>query len=188
MNGKKIRIMPDVHSNGNGTVTGFSMSGGEPEIMMLEFDAGCGVSCARVESGGSPLDFARLDNICHEIPASKGERLFEPAYEYDFSPLYCYEHIRSVLEWPLCLGSLGGGNHFIELDRDEEENLYLVVHNGLGPLSGPAVRYYQRLALKHSGKTPAEARMEDLLLYGRERQAYHERNACQKLSDHAGNR
>ena len=169
---RTIRIMPDVHSNGNGTVTGFTMSGGEPEIMALEYDAGCGVLCARMDVRPEVIDFSRLDDACKEIPAGKGQMLVEPAYDYDFSSLYCYEGIRRVLDWPVCLGSLGGGNHFIELNRCEDGGVYLVVHNGLGQLSGAAVRYYQKLALKRAGKTIENAQMEDMLLYGREMEEY----------------
>ena len=169
---RKIRIMPDVHSNGNGTVTGFTMTGGEPEIMMLEHDAGCGVSCAQVDVDPDAIDFLKLDAACHEFPAQRGQSLIEPAYKYDFSSLYCRKGISRRLEWPTSLGSLGGGNHFIELDRTDDGKVYLVVHNGLGYLSGAAVQYYKNLALKHSGKTPETALMEDLLLYGSEREAY----------------
>lgn len=168
---RSIRIMPDVHSNGNGTVTGFTMRGGEPEIMALEFDAGCGVSCARLNVSPEQVDFARLDAACHEIPAGKN-RLIEPAYSFDFSSLYCRRGIARLLEWPVCLGSLGGGNHFIELARDDDGGVYLLVHNGLGLLSGAAVRFYRDLALKQAGKTIETAQMEDMLLYGSDREAY----------------
>ena len=168
---RKIRIMPDVHSNGNGTVTGFTMRGGEPEIMALEYDAGCGVCCTRLDVRPEQVDFARLDAACHEIPAGKNQ-LIEPAYSYDFSSLYCRRGIAHLLEWPVCLGSLGGGNHFIELDRDSDGGVYLVVHNGLGVLSGAAVRFYRELALRQTGKTAENAQMEDMLLYGSDREAY----------------
>ena len=169
--GRNIRIMPDVHSNGNGTVTGFTMRGGEPEIMALEFDAGCGVSCARLNVSPAQVDFARLDAACHEIPAGRN-RLIEPAYSFDFSSLCCRRAIAHLLEWPVCLGSLGGGNHFIELDRDDDGGVYLVVHNGLGVLSGAAVRFYRDLALRQAGKTVENAQLEDMLLYGSDREAY----------------
>ena len=162
---RKIRIMPDVHSNGNGTVTGFTMTGGEPEIMMLEYDAGCGVLCVCTDAQAGNIDFAKLDEACREIPAGKGQALIEPAYEYDFSSLYCRDAIARVLEWPVCLGSLGGGNHFIELDCDSAGRVYLVVHNGLGALSTAAVNYYRQTALMQS-------KTEEALLYGREREEY----------------
>ena len=169
---RTIRIMPDVHSNGNGTVTGFTMTGREPEIMALEYDAGCGVLCVQLDVPADKIDFCRLDDACREIPAGRGQSLVEPAYDYDFSSLYCREGISRFLEWPVCLGSLGGGNHFIELDCGNDGGLYLVVHNGLGILSGAAVKYYQRLALEKSGKTFENAEMEDMLLYGSEREEY----------------
>ena len=172
LRGRKIRIMPDVHSNGDGTVTGFTMTGGEPEIMALEYDAGCGVSCACLDVRADQIDFSRLDAACREIPAGRGQLLIEPAYHYDFSSLHCYQGISRYLEWPVCLGGLGGGNHFIELDRDDDGRVYLVVHNGLGVLSKKAVRYYQNMALAQAGKTPETAVMDDMLLYGSDREAY----------------
>ena len=172
LRGRKLRIMPDVHSNGDGTVTGFTMSGGEPVILALEYGSGCGVSCTQLNAWKDQIDFSRLDAACHEIPAGKGDMYIEPAYSYDFSSLYCRNGISRFLEWPVCLGSLGGGNHFIELDCDEDGQIYLVVHNGLGLLSGAALRYYKNKALKQSGKTTGNVGIEDMLLYGRDSEEY----------------
>lgn len=200
LEGRQMRIMPDAHANGDGTLTGFTMLSKEPVILGLEYGSGCGVCCARLEipakefdnsdcmkddragsakaayserghksikeDGRSMLEqteqiavavirnetLQRLDEICHEIPAHREDSLIEPAYKFDFSELRCYDAIREAYEWPTELGSLGGGNHFIELDRDEDGNYYLVVHNGLGGLSNPAVRYYRRMALQRAGK------------------------------------
>ncbi len=171
---RHIRIMPDVHANGDGTVTGFTMLHREPVILGIELGSGCGVSCAALEipdaalpggSKGPEPDYQKLDEVCHEIPAGKNA-FFEPAFDFDFSGLNCYRAIRHVYEWPGVLGCLGGGNHFIEMDRDEEGRFYLVVHNGLGSLSRPAVEYYLDAALKKAGRTRADACLEDTCLYG----------------------
>ena len=172
LSGRKIRIMPDVHANGNGTVTGFTMSGGDPEIMALEYDAGCGVLCALTDAFADQIDLAKLDDACREIPAGRGQMLIEPAYRYDFSKLNCFPALRDIFTWPVCLGGLGGGNHFIEADCDDTGKVYLIVHNGLGALSKPAVDFYRQKAVAAAGKTPADARMEDTLLFGKDRDAY----------------
>ena len=166
---RKIAIMPDAHANGNGTITGFTMTDGEEVILGLERDSGCGVSYSLVNVTEKDIDFSSLDEACHDIPAGKGSFYLEPAYPYDFTPLHCYEEIKHHLRWPVCLGSLGGGNHFIELDKDEEGNIYLVVHNGLGGLSGEAVDFYMAKALQNAGKTKENATLEDAILVGKDK-------------------
>ena len=173
---RHIRIMPDVHANGDGTVTGFTMLHREPVILGIELGSGCGVSCATLgipDSGffsgpmGPEPDYQKLDEVCHEIPAGRNT-FWEPAFDFDFTRLHCYQAISRVYEWPGMLGCLGGGNHFIEMDRDDEGRWYLVVHNGLGSLSRPAVDYYLDAALRKAGKTRANARLEDTCIYGRD--------------------
>ena len=174
MKDRHIRVMPDVHSNGDGTVTGFTMGFKEPVILKLEYGSGCGVACARLDltAGRASVDMQKLDDLCHEIPASTGDMYLEPAYEYDFTDLKCYADLREFFEWPVCLGVLGGGNHFIELDLDAEDHLYLLVHNGLGQLSGPVVHHYYQKILRTTGKKRKELDMEETCLYGKEREDY----------------
>ena len=173
---RHIRIMPDVHSNGDGTVTGFTMLHQEPVILGIELGSGCGVSCAALEIPDSGLlsgpkgpepDYQKLDEVCHEIPAGRNA-FWEPAFDFDFTRLNCRKAISDVYEWPNMLGCLGGGNHFIEMDRDDDGRWYLVVHNGMGSLSRPAVEYYLDVALGKAGKTRANACLEDTCLYGRD--------------------
>ena len=171
---RKIALMPDAHTNGNGTVTGFTMTDGEEAILGLEHDSGCGVSFCKVDVKEEDIDFAALDDACHDIPAGRGSCYIEPAYSYDFSPLHCYEAIKRTFAWPVVLGSLGGGNHFIELDRDEEGGIYLVVHNGLGGLSGEAVSYYLSKALQNSGKNKENATLADTILLGKDKEEFKE--------------
>ena len=169
---RRIAIMPDAHSNGDGTVTGFTLSAGDRVFLMLEHDAGCGVRASKLAPIKEPIDFQKLDAICHRIPAGRGQFYLEPAYDYDFSDLYCAPFIERDLRYPICLGSLGGGNHFIELGVDEAGSHYLLIHNGLGALSQPMVDYYKRLALKNTGKTLRDCKIEDLVLEGEDRQHF----------------
>ena len=172
MKGRKIALMPDCHPNGDGTLTGFTMTDGEEAILGLEDDAGCGVSYVRLDIKKEDVDFALLDEACHAIPAGRGRFYLEPAYSFDFSRLRCYDAIKKELSYPVFLGSLGGGNHFIELDEDEEGTLYLLVHNGLGMYSGLAVDYYKKLALSKSANN-GEKTLENTLLYGKDKADFH---------------
>lgn len=172
LKGRRIAIMPDAHSNGDGTVTGFTLGAGDRVFLSLEHDAGCGVRASKIKSVQGDIDFQKLDALCHRIPAGKGQFYFEPAYDYDFSSLHCAPFITHVTRYPVCLGSLGGGNHFIELDKDEDGNLYLIIHNGLGYLSKAMVDYYKGIALAKSQKNKEEATIEDLVLEGEEREHF----------------
>ncbi|MCR5491215.1 MAG: RtcB family protein, partial [Bacilli bacterium] len=172
VSGRKIALMPDCHANGNGTLTGFTMTGGDSVILGLEEGAGCGVTSFRLDAKKEDIDFPRLDDVCHEIPAGKGEGYVEPAYPYDFSVLRCYEAIKRAYIWPVCLGSLGGGNHFIELDEGEAGALYLIVHNGLGLLSSPAWDFYLNKALKSAGKTKENATLSDTEIRGKDKEDF----------------
>ena len=167
---RRIRIMPDVHPNGDGTVTGFTTTLGEPLVLGLEYPSGCGVSCAKINA--AVLDLPKLDQVCRQFPASRDEFLIVPAFDYGFSVLRCYEHVRPYYLWPTSLGTLGGGNHFIELDRDDEGGLYLVVHNGLGRLGSPVLRHYRDLALRKTGKVGGEVELEDTFLFGQDMEDY----------------
>ena len=177
MRGRKIRIMPDVHANGDGSVTGFTMTLGEPVMLALEYGSGCGVLAARLDT--EQVDLKKLDEICHQLPDGGGKRPEKPAYAYDFSPLRCFGATREAYARPVSLGCLGGGNHFIEVDRDEAGGLYLIVHNGLGGLARPVLRYYRLLALRRSGnaltadgRPSRPVRFSDLCLYGQEMADY----------------
>lgn len=177
MRGRRICIMPDVHPNGDGSVTGFTMTLREPVILALEYGSGCGVLAARLET--DPVDLKKLDEACYALPDGGGKRPGKPAYDYDFSQLRCYEELRRIYENPVSLGCLGGGNHFIEMDRDEEGSLYLIVHNGLGALARPVLRHYLLRAIRTSGNVslvngrPAgPVRFEDTCLYGKDMEDY----------------
>lgn len=169
--GRRIAIMPDGHPNGDGTITGFTMTSGEEIILGLESDAGCGVSYVKIDAKKEEVDFDGLDRICHRIPAGK-DHYIEPGFDFDFTRLRCYEAIKSRLSWPSYLGCLGGGNHFIELDEDEEGGLYLLIHNGLGVYSGPGVDFYMSKALKKAGIRKENARLEDTVIVGKDKEDF----------------
>ena len=169
---QKICIMPDAHTNRNGGVTGFTMELGDSIILCTEKDAGCGVRAVKLNIHKEDIDFMKLDSVCHEIPAGNQQAYFEPAYPYDFSSLKCYQGIRQHVLWPRLLGTLGGGNHFIELNENDKGDIYLVIHNGLEYYSRPMIEYYKEVSASKIGKPIEEISPFDLVLTGEDKDNY----------------
>lgn len=144
-----IRVMPDVHPGKVGTI-GLTMTIGT-KIMpnLLGIDIGCGMSLAQIK--GRKPEFQRLDTIIREnIPSGFNIRKtpHRMADLFDLTKLYCYKHIQK--DKALCsLGSLGSGNHFIELDMDDEKNLYIVIHSGSRHLGKEVTEHYLREGQKY---------------------------------------
>lgn len=160
---KKIRIMPDVHA-GAGCVIGFTGDLGDKVIPnIVGVDIGCGM---RVLNLGklSEIDYhAFHEHIRENVPSGKivrEERFgFKPlkGEEMDIyreakqlvTELYCYRELRDSGRINRAIGSLGGGNHFIELDKDDDGNVYLVIHTGSRNLGKQVADIYQAKAVKH---------------------------------------
>lgn len=142
----RIRIMPDVHS-GSGCVIGFTADLGELVIPnIVGVDIGCGM--LTVELGKNEPDYELLDRVIHaDIPA--GRTVYdEPVSEFDkLEDLFCLQQLKNV-PWINCsIGTLGGGNHFIEVDKDDAGIFYLVIHTGSRNLGKQVAEYYQQLAI-----------------------------------------
>ncbi len=140
--GSRIRVMPDVHPGKVGTV-GLTMTVGD-RIMpnLIGIDIGCGMTIAKIRKGRR--EWQRMDScIAENIPT--GSAIRKTAHvksgAFDFSALLCVEHIHQERA-ALSLGTLGGGNHFIEVDRDEEGALYTVIHSGSRHLGKEVTEYY----------------------------------------------
>ncbi|MBD5244329.1 MAG: RtcB family protein [Barnesiella sp.] len=160
---KKIRIMPDVHA-GAGCVIGFTGNLGDKVIPnIVGVDIGCGMRVVNIGKI-THIDFhAFHDYIRANVPSGKivrEERLgFNPLSQPDMdiyreakqlvTQLYCYRELKDTARINKSVGSLGGGNHFIELDRDDEGNVYLVVHTGSRNLGKQVADIYQAKAIKH---------------------------------------
>ena len=148
----KVRIMPDVHA-GNGCVIGFTANLGKKVIPnVVGVDIGCGM--LTVMLGKMDIDLTLLDRIIREnIP--HGYRVHDGG-RYRFkrlNELKCIREIDDLGRVHKALGSLGGGNHFIEVDKDDEGNLYLIIHSGSRNLGKQVASIYQKLAIDlHSGK------------------------------------
>lgn len=145
--GSRVRVMPDVHS-GIGCVIGFTADLGEFVVPnLVGVDVGCGM--LTVELGREPVDYALLDWIIHEnVPAGRN---VAPQPLCDFpalKELLVYRKLADIERIRCSLGTLGGGNHFIEVDEDDEGNFYLVVHTGSRNLGTQVANRYQELAQK----------------------------------------
>ena len=140
----KIRVMPDVHPGKVGTI-GFTSTLGDSILPnVIGIDIGCGITLAKVT--GKINNFQKLDTVIRDkVPSgfSLRKNIHHKAEAFDLSSLLCYKHIRNEHSL-LSLGTLGGGNHFIELDRDTEGSYYLAVHSGSRHLGVEVTEHYLR--------------------------------------------
>ncbi len=143
----KIRIMPDVHA-GAGCVIGFTADLGDKVIPnIVGVDIGCGM--LTVNLGQIYIDFEKLDEVVKRyIPSGRSIHSIEICKEYFFRRFRCYKHLQNIDRLQKSLGTLGGGNHFIEIDEDSESNRYLVIHTGSRNLGKQVADYYQNLAIE----------------------------------------
>lgn len=159
----KVRIMPDVHA-GKGCVIGFTADLGDKVIPnIVGVDIGCGMLC--VELGKVELDLEKLDKVINEnIPAGRNIRE-EKLMNFDkINDLYCLRELKETKKFNRAIGTLGGGNHFIEVDVDEEDNKYLVIHTGSRNLGKQVADYYQNLAIELcSGKEEMFKKKEEII-------------------------
>lgn len=142
--GCRFRIMPDVHPGKVGTI-GLTMTIGNKIMPNLTgIDIGCGVSMMEIK--GKTKEFQKLDTVIRDKVPSGFENRSGVHHSVDeelLSDLKCLKHI-DIKKALLSCGSLGGGNHFIEIDVDEENNIYLVVHSGSRRLGKEITEYYLR--------------------------------------------
>lgn len=159
----KVRIMPDVHA-GKGCVIGFTADLGDKVIPnIVGVDIGCGMLC--VELGKIDLDLEKLDRVINEnIPAGRNIREQKLINFDKINDLYCLRELKETKKFNRAIGTLGGGNHFIEVDVDEEGNKYLVIHTGSRNLGKQVADYYQNLAIELcSGKEEMFKRKEEII-------------------------
>ncbi len=160
--GSRVRVMPDVHS-GVGCVIGFTAALGELVIPnLVGVDVGCGM--LTVELGRDPVDYALLDLIIHENVPAGFNVATQPLSEFpELEELLVYRKLNGVERIRCSLGSLGGGNHFIEVDEDDEGNFYLVVHTGSRNLGQQVATLYQDLAQKKIKNAAGRNRQQELI-------------------------
>lgn len=158
--GESVRIMPDVHA-GMGCVVGFTSTMTDKVIPnIIGVDIGCGM--LTVELGKTDVDCAALDAFIKEhIPAGSAVRK-ESNGEDLIKSLYCFKSLRNMDRLVGSIGSLGGGNHFIEVDSDEDGRKYLVIHSGSRNLGMQVAKIYQKMAVELC-KNAAQAEREELI-------------------------
>ena len=142
--GSKVRIMPDVHA-GKGCTIGTTMTVVDKAVPnVVGVDIGCGMYTVKL--GKIEIDFERLDEACHFVPS--GMKVWEGRKErFDLERLQCFRELRDSRRLERSLGTLGGGNHFIEVDKAADGTKYLVIHSGSRNLGKQVAEIYQRLAV-----------------------------------------
>jgi RNA-splicing ligase RtcB len=176
---KKIRIMPDVHT-GAGCVIGFTGNLGDKVIPnIVGVDIGCGMRVLKL-GHIADIDFhAFNEHIISNVPSGmivREDRFgFKPLVNEEMdiyreakklvTDLRCYRDLKYSNRINMAVGSLGGGNHFIELDKDDEGNVYLVIHTGSRNLGKQVAEIYQARAVKHltAGADDFEQHIKDVI-------------------------
>lgn len=146
--GSRIRLMPDIHA-GAGCTIGTTMTITDKVVPnLVGVDIGCGMETIRIRE--SHIELQKLDKLIYDkIPS--GFSIRDKAHRYisqiDLSELCCARHV-DLLRAEKSIGTLGGGNHFIEADKDEEGNIYIVVHSGSRHLGVEVASSIRKLAIK----------------------------------------
>ena len=159
--GSQIRIMPDVHA-GKGCTIGTTMTvKGKAVPNIVGVDIGCGMYT--VNLGNVEIDMEQMDAAAHFIPS--GLNVWDGRKEhFDLLGLRCYRGLKDAKRLERSLGTLGGGNHFIEIDRAADGTKYLVIHSGSRNLGKQVAEFYQRLAINlNKGKEEYFAKRDALI-------------------------
>lgn len=160
----KVRIMPDVHA-GAGCVIGFTADLGDKVIPnIVGVDIGCGmftVELGRIDTGingktdssivnyVTDIDYEKLDNVIRTyIPSGRNVHEEINCIFPELKNLRCYSKLKNIDWFERSMGTLGGGNHFIEIDEGFEGRKYLVIHTGSRNLGKQVADYYQNLAVE----------------------------------------
>ena len=171
--GSRIRLMPDIHA-GAGCTIGTTMTIADKVVPnLVGVDIGCGMETVRIREGR--LELQKLDKLIQErIPS--GFAIRDSAHPYlgqiDLAELCCARHV-DLLRAERSIGTLGGGNHFLEVDRDDDGNLYLVVHSGSRHLGVEVASHYQQAgykALNRADDASVEALVARMKAEGREKE------------------
>ena len=170
----KVRIMPDVHA-GKGCTIGTTMEIKDKVVPnLVGVDISCGVLCIKLKE--KEIDFQKLDDIIRKyIPSGMNVR--EKAIDSSeirkigLQKLKCINHI-NMDRAEKSLGTLGNGNHYVEIDVDDEGNLYLVIHSGSRYLGKQVAEYYQKVAINDLTNNTKEkiALIQKLKNEGREKE------------------
>lgn len=177
----KIRIMPDVHA-GKGCTIGTTMTVHDKVVPnIVGVDIGCGMYT--VNLGKVDVDFEKLDEAAHYIPS--GMNIWPGRQEkFDLQELRCYRSLKNTKWLERSMGTLGGGNHFIEVDQAQDGTKYLVIHTGSRNLGKQVAEIYQQLAIDlNKGKeTYFQQRDEIIRTYKEQGRRAESQAALEKIS------
>lgn len=144
--GERIAIMPDVHA-GTGCTIGTTMTITDKIVPnLVGVDIGCGMKTVKLKE--KDIDFKKLDEVIHNlIPSGTNIRSYRHEFvsRTDLNQLKCLKFV-NIDRAKLSIGTLGGGNHFIEVDKDTNDNLYLIIHSGSRHLGVEVAKFYQNEA------------------------------------------
>lgn len=147
--GMNVRIMPDVHA-GAGCTVGTTMTITDKIVPnLVGVDIGCGMLVSKIKDRS--INFDKLDKLIRDkIPSGKAHRESKHSFAKDFPIEDLIAYKNNAIEYTelLSMGSLGGGNHFIEVDKDEHGDLYIVIHSGSRHLGLATCKYWQDVAIK----------------------------------------
>ncbi len=182
--GCKIRVMPDVHPGKVGTI-GFTAVIDEKLLPnVVGIDIGCGITIAKLKQ--KRMEYQKLDTVIREnVPSGYQVRknVHRFSDEIMLSDLWCRRHIHEE-KAKLSLGTLGGGNHFIEIDRDQEGFLYVTIHSGSRHLGKEVTEYYLREGQKYLKQKGKNVPYELTYLEGGLKDAYiHDTQVLQKFAE-----
>lgn len=171
--GSKIRMMPDIHA-GAGCTIGTTMTITDKVVPnLVGVDIGCGMEVIKIKE--KHIELQKLDKLIYDkIPSGFNVRKEPHRYfdQIDLEDLCCYKHVNPDRA-EKSLGTLGGGNHFIEANKDDDGAIYIVVHSGSRHLGLEVADYYQEegyKALNGSSKKDIDNLIADLKAQGRERE------------------
>lgn len=157
----KIRIMPDVHA-GKGCTIGTTMTVSDKAVPnLVGVDIGCGMYTVKLTD--KTIDFVKIDEAAHYIPS--GMKVWDtPKESFDLQRLNCYGKLKNLSWVESSVGTLGGGNHFIEIDCAKDGTYYLVIHTGSRNLGKQVAEIYQAEAVKlHDGTAYFKEERERIL-------------------------
>lgn len=168
-----IRIMPDVHA-GKGCTIGTTMTVNDKIVPnIVGVDIGCGMLTVKLKE--KRIDLPKLDSFIRcNIPYGRDvrDRSLRSHGRLNIYDLRCVKRI-DIRRAKESIGTLGGGNHFIEIDKDNEDNLYLVIHTGSRNLGLRVAEYYQKKAYNAcGGRMQSEIPYELAYLSGDEMENY----------------
>ena len=157
----KVRIMPDVHM-GKGCTVGTTMTIVDKVVPnLVGVDIGCGMLTTHIKE--KDIDFEKLDAAAHAVP-SGFDVWEEKQKDFDLTQLRCYERLKHKTYLGKSLGTLGGGNHFIEMDKGSDGELYLIIHTGSRNLGKQVAELYQKLAIDlNHGKEEYPERVAEIV-------------------------